>query len=253
MELTKKKTLVIYAYFENATYLENLKFFLKHGTSAPNTDYFVIANGKISINCPPNVRLIKRRNQGWDFGAWTHALSLVDSSKYDYFIFINATVRGPFLPSWAKKQDWTKSFTEKINDETKLVGTTINCYGGNSLHVQSMLLATDQEGLEIAKKTGVFCNENYTKAQALTKELLFSRAIMNAGYNIGCMLLAYDNLDFRKVKCENANTKHQGDPLFGSSYFGINVNPFEILFIKTNRSINKGVLDKYTNWINAGR
>ena len=53
---------------------------------------------------------------------------------YRYFLFINASVRGPFLHpamTMMAKQiagwEWPRVFTDSISDEVKLVGTTVNC------------------------------------------------------------------------------------------------------------------------------
>lgn len=55
----------------------------------------------------------------------------MDTSQYKYVLFINSSVRGPYLPSyWPQSVHWTRVFTDRINDKVKLVGPTISCEGG---------------------------------------------------------------------------------------------------------------------------
>tara|TARA_Y100000361_G_C11088590_1_gene305190 strand:+ start:132 stop:902 length:771 start_codon:yes stop_codon:yes gene_type:complete len=246
----EKKTLVIYSYFEkNKQYIDNFRFFLEHGTKDSETDYFIVVNGETSVHYhTSNILSLKRKNEGFDFGAWTDALSLINTDKYDYFIFLNCTARGPFLPSWAEKQSWVKLFTDKINDQTKLVGPTISGHNGQP-HVQSFLLTTDRVGLDVAKKAGIFNTKKCSKREAIDKEILFSTEILRAGYNIGCMLASYNGIDFRKNSWVCANSDYAGDPWYSNMYFGVNINPFEVLFFKANRNVTPEILEKYTNWM----
>ena len=49
-------------------------------------------------------------------------------SQYRYFVWLNSSVRGPFLPAYLRgKMHWTAAFTSRITDSVKLVGSTINC------------------------------------------------------------------------------------------------------------------------------
>jgi hypothetical protein len=62
---------------------------------------------------------------------------------YTFFVMMNSSVRGPFLPNfWPKDRPWTEALTGLLNAEVKLVGPTINCGGG--AHIQSTVLATDR-------------------------------------------------------------------------------------------------------------
>jgi hypothetical protein len=56
---------------------------------------------------PPNARYIFHQNECFDWGTFGWALSTQDVSlaKYKYFIFMNSSIRGPFLPSYLKVLD----------------------------------------------------------------------------------------------------------------------------------------------------
>jgi hypothetical protein len=72
------------------------------------------------------------------------------------------------------------------------------------------------------------------------KEIKMSQMVLEKGWNISCTAKKYQNIDYRKVKNNiniSANGKY-GDPHFQGTYFGNTVDPFEIIFIKTNRGIS---------------
>lgn len=85
-----------------------------------------------------------------DFGGWRYALDALRKPRdsYKYFVFMNSSVRGPYLPSYVPPSlHWTKVFTQMLREDgdgwanngpIKLVGLTINCHK-NLPHVQSML------------------------------------------------------------------------------------------------------------------
>jgi hypothetical protein len=47
---------------------------------------------------------------------------------YHFFIFMNSSVRGPFVPPYARGATrWQDLFFNRLNDHIKLVGPTIRC------------------------------------------------------------------------------------------------------------------------------
>lgn len=249
------KTLCIYALHE---YNLNVEFFIQNGIiEDPDIDfYFVVNNPTLKLEVP-KCTVINRENINMDFGGWSHVLFTRKThhflyEKYDYFIFINSSVRGPFYPSWYKDKNWVKLFTDKITPEVKLFGTMI-CFFDYKPHVQSMMMVTDKVGLQIGINHSIFsANEpKYDKGYICShKEIGYSTAILQSGYNIGCMLKAYDGVDFRK-----ASNKIHMLGFFGPySYFGINPHPYELIFSKVSMGYDifdgyhKTIIDKFTNW-----
>ena len=262
------KTLVLYCYCELGRFPElrktNLDFFLKKGIiDSENIDYYLIINGhKVSVDIPEKNNLIVkfRNNESFDFGAYSDIILNEDISKYNKFIFLNDSVRGPYLLDWFPKNiNWTDLFLNKINDEVKLVGTTINYFKGNP-HINSQLFCTDKVGLNILISKGIISNKVLKKKPVYSRELKLSKIILDSGYNISCMLEVYKNIDFRKVRGEeykdnsklNANFKGSRDPQYTRRFFGMNLNPFETIFFKTNRSIDDKTMNKYSDWILNG-
>jgi hypothetical protein len=228
---------------------------MSNGIFANEDIFYIFAiNGKdISIQIPkvPNIRVIKRENIGHDFGAWKTCLDALDSAKmsFKYYIFMNDTVAGPFLPRYMNEEKWYKMFCCLINDEVKLSGLSINYdpwdYGkANMQHVQSMMFCTDQIGFRILKKE-IFHHEpaefqaiyNKKRSDFIAKfEIGMSRKILNKGYRIAALYVA-DALNVRT-----------GDVWFNGEYFESTINPFETMFIKANR-ISSSIINLYTNYM----
>jgi lipopolysaccharide biosynthesis protein len=59
----------------------------------------------------PGVTVVNRQNNGHDFGAWSQILlekgedGIPRYQKYDFFVLLNSTIRGPFFPVWQKDRN----------------------------------------------------------------------------------------------------------------------------------------------------
>ena len=269
------KTLIIYSLYEETSETD---FFLKNGIiNNLDTDYVFVVN---DLNFKPSnvfldaqkklgsrCRLILRDNIGYDFGGYSCVVDTFTKegriNSYEYFVFLNQTVTGPFFPSWYKdpENNWAKLFTEKINQGTKLVGITINCFYHEvirnenvinkrrlySPHVQSMLFATDKVGLNLLVEYSIFDYPNIHTSKiwiVMDKEIKMSRIMLENNYNIACMLSCSNGCDFRKGKPSNA----WRDALFSNSYFKENVHPYETIFIKNNRNITPDLITNLKEW-----
>lgn len=107
---------------------------------------------------PKNARYIYHENDCYDWGTigWAINEHGVSVSGYKYFIFMNSSVRGPFVAPYARKfTSWQRLLTDRLSDRVKVVGPTISCEGSPpggrvtevwrvNPHVQSYVLATDQ-------------------------------------------------------------------------------------------------------------
>ena len=243
------KTLITFVYVERAGKViqDNLRFFLRHGV-LDNEDYhynFVINGHECSIEIPKlkNVSIIRRDNVGYDFGAYTESIESVDINEYDYFIFMNDTVRGPFLPTYIpSKITWVEMFLDKLDDKIKLVGPTINW--SRKPHIQSMCFGTDLFGLKLLIGADTFdgglsvnCGEPgknwWRKCYVGRYEKHMSLVILGNGLKIKPFQLS------QHIKCRNA--------FWEGKYFGDTFNPLELMFIKTNR-INNQTVKNYTAW-----
>ena len=249
---TSKTYLISYVYYETPMAIENLSFFIKNGiVFDKNVVYnFIIKSKKLSVNIPKykNINIYKTENNGYDFGGYSNSLSRININDYDYFIFLNDTVRGPFLPRYVNNS-WYSLFVNLLNDNIKLVGSSINLASNETFnkHIQSMCFATDIIGIKLLIKNKIFNekeNIKYLKEKGkwnyiLKYEIGMSNVITKAGYNISALQLS-----------NNCKQIKHNDIHFENKYFNITLNPLEIMFIKTNR-IKDSYVKNYTNWNNG--
>ena len=154
----------------------------------PFLDYVIVVNGAATIDLtglPSNVQVVRRGNACYDGGTAGEVLASMDIRAYHFFLIMNSSVRGPFLPAYFPQSTgmsttrWTTAFTDLLTEKIKLVGTTISCE--RRVHVQSMLLATDRVGLGILQESGALdCAKNRDEA-IINYELGASAAIMGKG------------------------------------------------------------------------
>ena len=186
-------------------------------------------------------------NEGYDFGGYSYSINVINKDNFDYYIFLNDTVIGPFIPRYNSKYLWHLNFISLISDEVKLVGPTINYgkYNGVSKHVQSMAFATDNVGLKLLINANILNLENNIEVYKNKGKLFFiqefevkmSAVILNNGYKITSFLQS--NNYYKKCIL--------GDIHYEKKYCGITINPIEVMFIKNNR-INNKVLKNYIEW-----
>jgi lipopolysaccharide biosynthesis protein len=247
-----KKTLVLYVFHE---YNNRVEHFFKYCIfNDPNVDFIIISNNKkFKINnLPANVRFLARDNIGYDFGGWSDALLINELYKnYDYFIFANSSVIGPFMNTSEK---WTDKYINGLKkDNIKLFGSTINSCGfglpdsvdlrnpEKQSHVQSYIFSMDRITLEYLIKCEIFSMTNYAKTYEdaiCLKEINMSRKIIENDWNIGSLMNYYKGVDFRfkTKKPEDYNITFLGDMMDNRGKNEV-WNLYEVVFIKGNRGI----------------
>ena len=260
--------LILYCYYEkNNIYKNNLEFFLKFGLY-DECDYLFIINENLSLKIPEqnNIKVIFRKNEDYDFGAYNFALNTVDINKYNYYFFINTSVRGPFIPTYINIK-WYEPFINLLKNDIKLVGTTINILNTNSnesntfyeitkytkpyTHVQSQMFAMDRECLKflISKKLFEDTNyKNYVEFIAI-KEILMSQLILKNNWNISCIIPEYQNIDYRLLKDDINYSSINGDPNFTNACFGRSIHPYESIFFKINRNISTNEINSISTYL----
>ena len=200
-------------------YNNRVKYFFKKCIfESSNIDFLIICNDetiKFEEDLPKfnNVSIFKRNNLGYDFGGWSDAILTNNLYKnYTHFIFCNSSIIGPFLkPEFQGK--WTDIYINGLyKNNCKLFGSTINTINNPHVysHVQSYIFSLDLESLEYLIKEEIFIIGKYTKTFIDTissKEILMSRKILNNGWNIGCLLPIYENVDFT-MKTTNSNSEN---------------------------------------------
>lgn len=250
------KTLVTFVHFKQQPHAEtNLKFFLSQGL-LKNEDikYNFVINGQgCSAKIPKykNVQIIKGHNRGYDWGGYKQSLDSEALSDFDYFIFINDTCRGPFLPKYIPKSiNWVDLFLSGLSDKVKMVGATsltedyvewlqeyLFIEAGKNKHIQSYCFGVDKTALNILLTHQKFSCIGKPKNDIIKEhEISSSQLLLDKGFDISSMQLS--ELSGEKTKDVN----------YEKAYFETTINPLEVMFIKTNR-INNQVVKNYTKWI----
>ena len=267
----KRTTLVIYSYYEkNNEYIKNFAYFLKHAIY-DDVDYIFYINGhtcSIDIPTQTNIRVILRDNMDYDFGAYDDAVNNIPLDSYEYFFFINTSVRGPFILSKdGVNVRWMDPFMKLLTGDVKLVGTTINIFNASQerelnllpltlltnkgwtppfSHVQSQIFLIDKEALLYLKSVGFFSQppERNFITFIILHEVMMSQLILKKGWNIDCLLPKYQGLDYRILTKDINPTSIQGDPYVTGAYFGGTIRPYDVVFIKTNRNVSTDEIEK---------
>lgn len=285
-------TLVLYSYHERNRDLErdNLSFFINVALTpllnSPNVHFIFIISSACSVSIPSatNVWIHHRHNYGGDLCAYRDTLESLNgnesltgrpSYQYRYHCWINALIRGPFLSSpvsqWYR---WLDYFTSQITSVNKLIGTSIICMqrtwpdkqsawtdavvdasssSFHWVHLSSMFLVFDHIALSYIAPV-LPCSSDINTI-IFGGEVLISRVILGAGYNLVSQLLVYRGVNWTNTndveeRCGwmTHRSQHDADLYYQNNYDGINISPFEVVFFKTNRNVDRRQLRAYTDW-----
>ena len=260
---SQTRTLIIYVYAEtHGLARQNLNFFIRTAVNqSHDADYYFILqriNGATFTETqlptlPSNAHYIQHENKCFDIGTigWFLSSGIIDIMKYKYFIFLNSSVRGPFIVSYYDSPIWYTIFTRRLNDYIKLVGCTINCE--IAPHVQSYLWALDNTGLSFfLKNTTVFSCYKSKDETIQRAEVGASQILLRSGFGIDCLMKKYQGIDFRSNI--NSLCKSGRNPTFNKWVDGITLDPFEVVFVKVRNntpvfSDNQQRAEVYENWI----
>jgi hypothetical protein len=216
----------------------------------------------------PRVHAVFRENSGFDICSSRIVIEYglaPRSGTYTHVVFMNGSVRGPFLPSYVTST-WIDMFQQFLNNDVRLVGTTINCMsdfydvdrGFTSLHVQSMVLALDAVGVRSLLPV-LQCYKEYTEAINYG-EIGMSQSILRAGFGLSALQGSWrevaifeKDLNSSEVKkrCGAVTKNTGGDPNHPGAYLEGTVHPLEVIFIKTNRKLDPESLRRETETKNS--
>ena len=112
-EIFFMKVAIVYHYYEfNEIYRDNYIFFMNCALDSM-ADFYVMISGDCSVPeiIKDNIKYVYVDNKNHDFGGVCEFVSYYGNLKYDYYLFVNSSMRGPFLPSYYSK-NWYHVFTE---------------------------------------------------------------------------------------------------------------------------------------------
>lgn len=234
----RPKDVILYSYYEHPAAARNLQFFVDHALHGAADFIFIINGFNVSVNIPvgPNIEVVYRKNECFDMGAYNHVISANGNGvkqKYDRFILMNASFRGPFFPAYAQTLNlcWSSVFFAHLVEDVKLVAATANCHHTQRKHLQSMLMATDKVGLELIQ--GCMGCESDIHQAAQHGEVPMTGKIIDAGYQavpIFSIRPTYGTVDDFWRECDF------DDPFYEGRMGGFDVDPYDTIFVKTKRS-----------------
>ncbi|GMH41535.1 hypothetical protein BSKO_09445 [Bryopsis sp. KO-2023] len=220
-------------------------------------------SGVSAIYRADNIWLVRREvNEGMDFASYNATISMMQAQgqlwHHKFFMFLNSSVRGPFFPNYLPKGfHWLQAFTQRLAGDVKIVGCSLVCLPGNDAggfgpKIESWAFAVDREGLSVALAAGVFERRicklcEGSEGVVVGSEYGLSKAIINAGFNMGTLLSRYPkDIDWRDPK--NWNCNDNVHPSRHGTYDGISMHPYETLFVKTSWHVGDPFVKKYTSW-----
>jgi hypothetical protein len=251
-----KKTLIVYHFYhKNEYYVENFQHFILFGYTKEN-DYYILISGTTDILLPQaeNIKYLSVKNINNDYGGYCQLFSQVtDFSQYDYFVFINSSVRGPFLIP-GSTESWVAKYTGQLNARVGLVGGTIcilhpnhghaaaylKKWGGHSAtHIQTMSYAMSRATLAYLIESGFYKEQDTLSKYDVIEdyEIRLSQLILQKGLDLKCLLPEYNQVSYLDTHHDINPLSEFGDPCPRSAYFGRTLSPFEAVFVKTNRGI----------------
>jgi len=247
------KTLVLYCYREDNDTITNLSFFLKHGViEHPDYHYaFIINNNACSIPIQEtaNIKVYKRTDDEYDLYTYKWYFQTIKPPyTFERYYFINSSCIGPFIPPIVE-MNWIELFNIKL-ESYDLIAPIIefppDSVGYNLLDIDTTLnvpfLHSYMFGIN-KQSIHLFIdllthNEESTQQNAIYLERMLTSKYLLQSKKIYSFLLAFKNININdsnmwdyRLWNKNMVTCYE----VPNNYFGIDVNPFEVIFVKNIR------------------
>ena len=255
-----ERSLVFYCYKEDPDAKLNLKFFLKHGIcDSPLVRYvFIINNKECSVVFPTqdNITVWIREENQYDVISYKYVLAEFseDSLKdYNYFFFLNSSCRGPFIPPYLNYTEkpahernllWLFLFQQMLKTYdlvAPIIEYPFNIIGEEKERVpfvHSYMFAVNSKGFDTMLET--FKNHTGISAgDGIELERKIGREIILGGGKVKSLLTRFTHINVtdRTNWTDSLWRPNGGQTCYEipGNYFGIDVNPYEILFVKVIR------------------
>jgi hypothetical protein len=265
------KTLVVYYYNEDTITINNLAFFLKHGV-IDNDIYkyvFIINKSVCSIDLfeTDNITIVRNTTDTIDLVAYSNFCIQQPFSYFtDFkrFYFISSVCIGPFLPSFISDL-WIELLNKRLEIcdlLAPIVEFPPDTIGYSSLGIDSPLnmpflhsymFGTNSSSIKLL--LNIFKNFTTPSIEnSINYERVLSTKFILNNKKISCLLLAFKNIDINdkdiwNYKLWNRNEKTCYE--VSESYFGIDLNPLEIMFIKNIPTDNRVYLSNVSRHLRS--
>lgn len=280
---------VSYSYFEKDDIQKaNFEFFLLaamgvNSISGQDTqaDYYLVINGDVCTPCEalqpmleqddatmagvawiksaPGITMLKRiANEGMDFAAHNTSMTYAMRQslwRYRFFMFLNSSVKGPFLPKYYPQElHWSVPFSSRITERVKAVSSSLVCLpsvdaGGPGPKIESWAFGTDVVGLRTIIARGVFHERTCklcTDGIVVMGEYGLTTALFEQNLSVDTLMAMYANVDWHDPA--NWNCNDQVHPSRHGTYDGISMHPYEVIFLKASWHVGEPFADKYAAW-----
>jgi lipopolysaccharide biosynthesis protein len=126
-----------------------------------------------------NLKVLSRRNKGYDFGSWSFALSSVNLSDYSHIIFMNDSIVGPLY-------DLRPLINTIVNDNHDYLGITES--EQIAPHFQSYCFALSTRALRTMEISQIFEADKMAKIDISERDYAISKRevpILSKIHNLG--------------------------------------------------------------------
>ena len=288
--------LVSYSYFEkddtqeaNFRYFQTVAMGIDSIYSVPEgIDFVVVQNGPNCGPCSALDRMLRYRqditdalkphlsaaftghhhfdllhraeNEGMDIAAHNITLRYMKHldklQTYKFFMFLNSSVKGPFIPTWLPADwHWTRAFTDRLSPIVKAVSASLTCLpvmdlGGPGPRLESWAFAVDSLGLNLLIHGGVFdirscklCPDGVV----VQGEYGLTKVLFEQGYNVATLLSMYPrDIDWRDRQHWNCNDNVH--PSRHGTYNHMTMHPLETVFVKSSWHVGEPFTSHYSTW-----
>lgn len=261
-EIDTESVFVSYAYSEGSrtSAPKNLLYFLKNGvfeSSLANVEYGIVVNGRCSSRqCaaptefshvrPGQLLIWHRENIGYDFGAHNHALTCLDrlARVYNYYIFLNSGVSGPFVPSYIPKSwHWSMAFTKRLGQNVGVMGSSVVCLspmdeGGYGPSIEGFVFGMTRVAVASELLHGSsFLRHKNKRTAILRGEYALTDSALQAGLKLETILSSFDGINWENEHSWFCNNRTH--PTRSHSYFDTSINPLDVLFHKVEWGLER--------------
>ena len=245
--MSNYRTLVVYCYYEDINTKKNLEFFIKEGIIlSPNYHYvFTVGGGKHTLIFPehPNVRVIVRNDNEDDIATHKYTIQTLTPEFIDTFdriYFMNSSCIGPFLPPICS-DNWIELFNRKL-ESVDIFGPIVQFHPRTKLtFIHTYMFGVNRFGWNVMKSV-ILSKTFRQKTDAISFENEITNAVIVSGGKFGHLLSRFRDVDLtdsqnRQYTIWNSKNR-DGCYEIPGNYFGIDVHPFEVVFVKNIRRAN---------------
>ena len=240
-----KQVLVNYCYYETPESKKNLEYFLLHGANVlDHVKYILVVNSELfTVQVPEHVQVLHLPNKNiptTDFCGWAYGLKNVTESK-DIYCFINDTCRGPFLPSYVTNTDWTAILSSMLEGDVHLVapiiespddmGSPEHAWSRGMPFAHTYMFCLTLKALQILQANNILVGPVDKIKTVTVIERAVSALLLRENLNLKCLLCRGSKNDWRN-RLYWSKVSKISDPEVPMNYDGMDVHPYEIIFVK---------------------